>query len=171
MKIIAGKYKNHFIKTYSQATYRPTSARVRKSIFDILQNLQGARVLDLFAGSGMLGFEAASRGAKEITFVEIDQHAIQFIKRNTALLMDTHFSIFKKNVFTYLQFSGEYDYIFADPPYEKIDLEDLIAICRQRITSQGLFILESSRRDKLPSGMFRKKMYGDTVISFWESNK
>jgi len=171
MKIIAGKYKNHHIKTYARAAYRPTSARVRKSIFDILQNLQGARVLDLFAGSGMLGFEAASRGAKEITFVEFDQHAIQFIKTNAALLMDTHFSIFKKNVFTYLQFSGEYDYIFADPPYEKIDLEKLIDLCRQRIVPQGLFILESSRRDKLPSGMTRKKVYGDTVISFWESNK
>ena len=65
MNILAGRFKGHNIRTVAKASYRPTASRIRKSIFDILGNLNGCSVLDLFAGSGILGFEAASRGAAE----------------------------------------------------------------------------------------------------------
>ena len=70
MKILSGQYKGLEIKTDKSLSYRPTSSRVRKSIFDILGSLQKLSVLDIFAGSGILGFEAASRGATKVSFVD-----------------------------------------------------------------------------------------------------
>ena len=83
MNIIAGRYKGLQIKTSKNLLYRPTSSRVRKSIFDILGNLNSLSVLDIFAGSGILGFEAASRGASEITFVDNNRKLIELIKTNS----------------------------------------------------------------------------------------
>ena len=86
MKILSGQYKGLEIKTDKNLSYRPTSSRVRKSIFDILGSLQKLSVLDIFAGSGILGFEAASRGATKISFVDNNRKAIQLIKSNSYLL-------------------------------------------------------------------------------------
>ena len=70
MQIHAGQYKGRRIKTVKNLPYRPTTSIVRKSLFDILNNISGKTVLDLYAGSGVIGFEAASRGAKQVTFVD-----------------------------------------------------------------------------------------------------
>ena len=72
MQIHAGLYKGRRVKTVKNAPYRPTTSSVRKSLFDIIGNLQGKKILDLFAGSGILGFEALSRGAKSVIAFEID---------------------------------------------------------------------------------------------------
>ena len=69
MRILAGRYKGRSIKTISSSSYRPTQSRIRKSLFDILGPLDGISFLDLYAGSGIIGFEAASRGAIDVTFV------------------------------------------------------------------------------------------------------
>ena len=72
MRILAGRFKGRSIKTVSSTSYRPTQSRIRKSLFDILGPLDGFSFLDLYAGSGIIGFEAASRGAIDVTFIEID---------------------------------------------------------------------------------------------------
>ena len=76
MNILSGRYKGLEIKTNKRLSYRPTSSKVRKSIFDILGSLHGLSVLDIFAGSGILGFEAASRGAAKLTFVDNNRKVI-----------------------------------------------------------------------------------------------
>ena len=88
MNIIAGRFNGQKIRTSAKASYRPTTSRVRKSIFDILGDLEGCSVLDLFAGSGILGFEAASRGAAAVTFVDNDRRNVQLIHVNSKMLQD-----------------------------------------------------------------------------------
>ena len=123
MNIISGRYKGLQIKTNKRLPYRPTSSRVRKSIFDILGNLNSLSVLDIFAGSGILGFEAASRGASEITFVDNNRKLIELIKTNSNKFdkeFNTNIICSKWDYFLKKQY--QYDIIFADPPYGKIDI-------------------------------------------------
>ena len=91
MQLIAGQYKGRRILTSSELPYRPTQTRIRKSLFDILGNLSEKTVLDLYAGSGILGFEAASRGAAEITFVEKNRKMTKILNRNSSFFTDTIF--------------------------------------------------------------------------------
>ena len=83
MQIHAGQYKGRRIKTVKNLPYRPTTSLVRKSLFDILHNISGKTVLDLYAGSGVIGFESASRGAKEVTFVESSLRINSLLKINS----------------------------------------------------------------------------------------
>ena len=80
MQLLAGRYKGARIKTSTKMPYRPTLSRIRKSLFDILFPFNYQNVLDLFSGTGILGFEAASRGANKITFVERDKKSIQLLE-------------------------------------------------------------------------------------------
>ena len=96
MKILGGQYKGLNIDTSKITSYRPTQARVRKSIFDILTPFTYSNVLDLYSGSGILGFESASRGAESITFVEIDHKAINLLIKNKNKFSNHIFHIVKK---------------------------------------------------------------------------
>ena len=170
MKILSGQYKGLEIKTDKNLSYRPTSSRVRKSIFDILGSLQKLSVLDIFAGSGILGFEAASRGATKISFVDNNRKAIQLIKSNSYLLkneVEINLSCSKWDKF--LKKKNLYDVIFADPPYGKIDIYQLKEICFSSLLNNGRFILESSKNDRIPEGGITKH-YGDTVVTFWTNS-
>ena len=95
MQIHAGLYKGRRVKTVKNAPYRPTTSSVRKSLFDIIGNLQGKKILDLFAGSGIVGFEAASRGANLITFVESSMRVNSLLKINGSLFKQTNFEYVK----------------------------------------------------------------------------
>ncbi|MBC8402713.1 MAG: RsmD family RNA methyltransferase [Candidatus Marinimicrobia bacterium] len=169
MEIITGKYKGKLIETLSRNCYRPTTSRIRKSIFDILGNLEASKVLDLFAGSGILGFEAASRGACEVTFIENNFQLLKLLRLNSAKFDQTDIIVKRSDVFSFLPKAGNFDLVFADPPYGKVDLKKLIDLCRRHIRKNGKFLLESSIRDKLPPDFSREKVYGDTRITFWES--
>ena len=118
MNILAGRFKGHNIRTVAKASYRPTASRIRKSIFDILGDLDGCSVLDLFAGSGILGFEAASRGAAEITFVDNDRRNVKLIHLNSQILQNqVDIKVVRKDWIRYLRMRYKFDIIFADPPY------------------------------------------------------
>lgn len=171
MEIITGKYKGKRVETLSGNYYRPTTSRIRKSIFDILGDLESSKVLDLFAGSGILGFEAASRGACEVTFIENNFQLLKLLQFNSAEFDQTDIIVKRRDVFSFLLQAGKFDLIFADPPYGKVDLVKLIDLCRRHIRISGKFLLESSIRDKLPPDFCREKVYGDTRITFWESIK
>ena len=170
MKILSGQYKGLEIKTDKSLSYRPTSSRVRKSIFDILGSLQKLSVLDIFAGSGILGFEAASRGATKVSIVDNNRKAIQLIKSNSYLLkneVEINLSCSKWDKF--LKKKNLYDVIFADPPYGKIAIYKLKEICFSSLLNNGRFILESSKNDRIPEGGISKH-YGDTVVTFWTNS-
>ena len=170
MNIISGRYKGLQIKTNKRLPYRPTSSRVRKSIFDILGNLNDLSVLDIFAGSGILGFEAVSRGASEITFVDNNRKVIELIKINSNKFneqLNANIICSKWDIF--LNKNKLYDIIFADPPYGKIDIYKLKEICFSSLLNNGRFILESSKNDRIPEGGITKH-YGDTVVTFWTNS-
>ena len=117
MRILSGIYKGIHIKTSSKQNYRPTQTKVRKSIFDSLRSLSQRSVLDLFSGTGILGFESASRGASSVVFVEKNLFIYRMLKINSTLFPNTNFSINRNDAIQFLENSQSYDLIIADPPY------------------------------------------------------
>ena len=164
MKILGGQYKGLNIDTSKITSYRPTQARVRKSIFDILTPFTYSNVLDLYCGSGILGFESASRGAESITFVENDYKAINLLKKNKNKFVEKTFHIVKKRSIAYLNNINEYyDLIFADPPYGNEDYLELMNICIEKLAKNGKLIVEMRNNDfSFAEAII--KYYGDTKL-------
>ena len=158
LRIVGGIFKNRKICT-PKALTRPTSERLRESLFDILQDsIIDAKVLDLFAGSGAIGIEALSRGAKEAVFVEKDKNAILCLKKNLILLTienlaKTYYSdalLFLKRCYE------EFDIIYIDPPYnlyaEKMDyIENLLReiVAKSLLKPTGTLFLEAPQSAKI----------------------
>ena len=103
MKILAGRFGGRKIKTSKNLPYRPTKSLVRKSLFDHLTPFEYNSVLDLFSGSGIFGFEAGSRGADSVVFVEKDQGTLRYLKQNSNLLNGPQYSFHGQDAFTYLK--------------------------------------------------------------------
>ena len=167
MRILAGRFKGRSIKTISTTFYRPTQSRIRKSLFDILGPLDGLSFLDLYAGSGIIGFEAASRGAINVTFVENDYSVFKLLHENTEQFEKDIFSLIKKKALNYLQTCNEYDIVFADPPYKCTELAELVKLGLEHVTVSGAFILESRTGVELPVSD-DVRSYGDTQLNFWK---
>jgi 16S rRNA (guanine966-N2)-methyltransferase len=159
---------------------RPTMDRVKAAIFSSLgEHVVGARVLDLFAGTGALGIEALSRGAESVMFVERDRQAIAAIERNLAQA-GLSGRIRKQDVFDFLSHASTaepHDLIFADPPYDILTAGESFTrlLLRNdrlpaRLTSDGIFVLEKRPGERLPSTDFwevlRRKTYGATETIF-----
>ncbi len=179
MRVIAGTAGG--LRLFVPTTgVRPTMDRVKAAIFSSLgERVIGARVLDLFAGTGALGIEALSRGARSATFIESDRQAIATIERNlaqTGLIG----RICKQDVFVFLDHASRAeinDLIFADPPYESHNgganftelllLNDRLPRC---LTTEGIFVLEKRPSEQLPSTdlweTVRRKTYGATETIF-----
>ena len=170
MQIHAGTFKGRRIKTVKNAPYRPTTALARKSLFDILGNIENKTFLDLFSGTGIIGFEAVSRGVKSITFVDSSIRVCALLKINHSLLeLNTESCIIKKgDAYRFLNESEKYDIIFADPPYNSNDIDSIIAPALSMLNLDGYFILESSPREFSISPL-RIKDYGDTQLAFWKN--
>lgn len=123
MQIIAGIFKNRKLQTPKGLQTRPTASRLRESLFNIVQSyIEDSRFLDLFAGSGAMGLEALSRGAKEATFIDHHKDSIQMINHNIKLLeVEAQARVIMGNVFQLLdrlnKKGDRFDIIFADPPY------------------------------------------------------
>ena len=103
MKILAGRFGGRKIKTSKNLPYRPTKSLVRKSLFDHLTPFEYNTVLDLFSGTGIFGFEAGSRGADSVVFVEKDQGALRYLKQNSYLLNGPQYSFHGLDAFKYLE--------------------------------------------------------------------
>ena len=103
MKILAGRFGGRKIKTSKNLPYRPTKSLVRKSLFDHLAPFQYNSVLDLFSGSGIFGFEAGSRGADSVVFVEKDHGVLRYLEKNSDLLVGPQYSFHGLDAFTYLK--------------------------------------------------------------------
>ena len=178
MRIISGSSKGRVLARPKGQAIRPTSDRVKESIFNILRDeLEGKMVLDLFAGTGNLGIEALSRGAKKTIFVEKGRQALRIIQRNlTQFGFEERSEIIPKDAnraIGILKQRGEsFDLILMDPPYEK----GLIKRTLMKLDSNPIYhkdsilIIEHDRREILPHTMdwnlFRERQFGDTVISF-----
>lgn len=126
MRIISGHFKGLTIQAPQTGATRPTSDRVRETLFNIIMHhpdcvsFDGASILDCFAGSGALGFEALSRGASSAFFVEENHHALNAIRSNSApFLANKKITVFAKDIFSLSSFEHPFDIIFLDPPYYK----------------------------------------------------
>lgn len=184
MRIIAGHAKGMTL-VVPRAGVRPTADRIRGAIFSSLgDRAVGARVLDLFAGTGSLGLEAASRGATSVTFVEHEREALKSLEKNiqtfqTNREVECFFEVVRAAVTVQLQkFAavGEtFQLIFADPPYGEAAQELLREANLPRLVGcHGLLVLESAKRDTLvvtaPWEPVRSSVYGDTRADFLRVN-
>ena len=169
MNILAGQFGGRRIKTVSKLPYRPIKSRVRKSIFDSLMPFRFSMVLDLFSGSGILGFEAVSRGAQSVTFVEKHGPTLRLIKQNAAALAGPSYTFKHCGAVSFLRRSGSFDLIFADPPYGTHDLEPLAETILEHLNKKGKFILECEK-DQAPFLDAIATDYGQTRILRWENS-
>nr|WP_282432148.1 16S rRNA (guanine(966)-N(2))-methyltransferase RsmD [Desulfurispora thermophila] len=180
LRVIAGKAKKRILKVPTGWTGRPTADRVKEALFNIL----GAAViesdfLDLFAGTGNVGIEALSRGARKACFVEKDRRAVGAIKQNLALTgLSQQAEIWAGDVFKILNNLSErkinFDFIFLDPPYDKGYEEGVmeLIIAGKLLRPGGLLIAEVSKRQVMPEeknglALWRREKYGDTVLCFY----
>ena len=179
MRIISGISKGRKLVTPRDHSLRPTSDRVKESIFNALQGkLEGKVVLDLFAGTGNLGIEALSRGAKKTIFVEKGRQALRLIQRNLNLFgLKERSEIFPKDVnqaIGILKQKGEsFDLILMDPPYEKGLIHKTLTTLNshQIFHKDSILVVEHNRREPLPRtlggwNLIRQRRIGETVISF-----
>jgi 16S rRNA (guanine966-N2)-methyltransferase len=169
VRVIAGTYKGRRLRPPAGRSIRPTADRVREALFSILGPVEGLRVLDLFAGSGALGIEAASRGAAAVTFVDSDSRAVTAIRRNLAAVgLDA--PVFRRDALAYLEAGpGPFDLIFVDPPYSSALrlAAPLAARAGGAMSETARIVTESDRRQplELPLPLLRERTYGDTRIA------
>jgi 16S rRNA (guanine966-N2)-methyltransferase len=176
MRIIAGERKGHTIFAPKGLETRPTSDRVRENVFNIVAPwVEGARVLDLYAGSGAMGLEALSRGAASAVFVEAEPQAIQAIERNLDKLRLTGARVARLDAITGLAqeaASGrKYDLVLADPPYSMTDYDALARYLPLVLSEDGLVVLESSAKTEpelAGLAVQSTRKYGSTRVTVFE---
>lgn len=184
-RIIAG-FAGSLTLAVPNAGTRPTSDRVREAVFSSLEArdlIEGARVLDLYAGSGALGLEAASRGAREVALVEKSHAAVQVCKRNASRVEGRaprgaapSIRVTGKPVHSFLtSMPGAWDLVFIDPPYELggPELDHVLAALVPRLAGDAVVVLERSSRSPVPAwpsglALDRRTDYGETAI-YWLS--
>jgi len=172
VRIIAGERKGHTIFAPRGRETRPTSDRVRENVFNIVAPwVEGARVLDLYAGSGAMGLEALSRGAVSAVFVESDLDAVRAIERNLDKLRLTGATIVRQGVSTALAQEAnadrKYDLVLVDPPYVMTDYDMLSRYLPLVLAEDGLVVLESDARNdpELPFVVRTSRTYGGTRVT------
>lgn len=180
MRIIAGTAGSLQLQVPKNLT-RPTTDRVREAVFSSLgPRTEGARVLDLFAGSGALGIESLSRGAKTANFVESSNDACQIVTENLIKAGLEGGTVQHLDVFEFLSspsLAGSFDIIFADPPYaqDEVTSAQITQLLnskslQQSLSPDGLFIIESFAKAPLPDSLLwevaKAKIYGKTRVSF-----
>lgn len=176
MKIISGKYKGRVLEGFDIAGTRPTMDRVKESLFAMIQSyLEDATVLDLFAGSGNLGIEALSEGAKEIYLVDKNKKACQVIKRNINKIgieaSDIFCGDYKSALKKYQEQSIKFDIIFLDPPYQTDLVKKSMEVIEkyELLSKNGIIVAESNTLDKIICSdkleIVKSKKYGDKVVA------
>lgn len=177
MRITAGKYKAKRVNTVKSQDVRPTSSKVRESIFNILQNrVSGSLMLDLFAGSGIMGLEALSRGAEEVVFVEKNPKVMRLLKENIANF-DANAKVIFNDALKALDIlkGSSFDIIFVDPPYAAGIYAEVLKKVKDNnlLLPDGVLILEHASSDDYQEfindngfEILKSKIYGDTALTF-----
>jgi 16S rRNA (guanine(966)-N(2))-methyltransferase RsmD len=177
MRIISGTFRGRKLRTPLGDGIRPTGDKVKESIFNILQfDIEGRRVLDLFAGTGQLGIEALSRGAASVTFVDSSQDAVNLVRENVGLLRlpdESVKKIFAGDAISYLQKDEKFDIILLDPPFasdlvfKAVD----IVVKKEKLEIGGVMVCEtdSARLKELQENAYpgyteKRYKYGKTSL-------
>lgn len=168
LRIVSGTLGGRFIKTPGGRGTRPTSERVREAWLSAVgPDLPDSSVLDLFAGSGALGIEALSRGARHVHFVESNRGAVSVLRENlrTLDLLDSA-TVIPKDVFRWLRDDqGNWDVALADPPYSGGDAKRLVEVFRARPFAECLWVEHADSREDVGTGASWSRRYGDSRVS------
>lgn len=161
VRIIGGEWRSRKLPVPDSQGLRPTPDRIRETLFNWLQNdIAGAKCLDLYAGSGVLGFEAVSRGASSATLVEQDQKTCRQLEDNVVLLKADNIRVINAEALAWLKNNREsYDLIFLDPPFSESLIEKSCRLIRDTgcLNAKGMIYIETSRKQPLPSFLDIKK--------------
>ena len=157
MRVITGTARGKRLKTLDGQDVRPTSEKVKEAMFSVIQfDLPGARVLDLFAGSGQLGVEALSRGAKSCVFIDKSRDSINIVRENVNSCGFSGSSrILNIGALEYLKNCPEFDIALLDPPYSKGLVEEALPLLEGRMASDGIVICEHEAGLMLPERVGR----------------
>lgn len=182
MRILTGDLKGRQIKVPKGNITRPTSSRIKKSIFDTIGYYDQAVIaLDIFSGSGGLGIEALSRGAKQVTFIEQNKKVAKILKENISICeLEEKANVieldYKKALNILKKNKSKFDLIFADPPYsfyKDVNFQHLAKICQEFLNEDGMLIIEhnDTREIHIENFCIKTKKYGETMISYlWRKN-
>jgi 16S rRNA (guanine966-N2)-methyltransferase len=171
VRIIAGSRKGHRIDAPKGLHTRPTGDRVREAAFNLIGPVDGASVLDLYAGSGAMGMEALSRGAESAVFVEADAEACKAIQRNLEKLRLTGARVVQSDVLRHLATERrQYDLVLLDAPYEMTDYSALSRYLPGTLAPHGLLVVESAARvePELPLTERTSRKYGAARLTLFE---
>lgn len=177
MRIIGGKFRSRVLATFDGDAVRPTADRVKESLFNILAlRFHGARVLDLFSGTGALGLESLSRGAREVVFNDRSKDSVAILKKNLKTLKvedGKDAKVFNLDADVYLDYAKEpFDLIFIDPPYAlDVGVKAVEKIAKKGLLAKGgVLVFE---RDKPFDGdvdgleKYDERKYGKTILTFF----
>jgi len=177
MRIISGKYKGRLIKM--PAGIRPTQNKVRKALFDILGDIQSLSFLELFSGSGAVGFEAVSRGVTDLTLVEYNPSCLMAIRKNIESLEPKACDLYPKEagdaIEAFCKNKRKFDIIFLDPPYHNDMSKKILQMlgAYDILAPNGFVVVQHFKKEQLPkeSGkltLIKEARYGDTILSFYK---
>lgn len=170
LRIVAGEFGGRRLEAPADGRVRPTADRVREAWFSILgSRLDGARVLDLFAGSGALGLEALSRGAVHADFVELNGASLRALRSNVAALgVEDRVTVHRADALRYTAqlAAGAFDVVLADPPYTA-DFAERIAALFRKVPFAGILAVEH-RADRVVDGDETRR-WGDTAVTFFHA--
>lgn len=176
MRVITGIAKGRKLNTLQGDDLRPTASRVKEGIFSAIQfDIEGRRVLDLFAGCGALGIEALSRGASRAVFCDASQEATKLVLSNLKSTgLEKLGSVIRTDYSSYLATCrDEFDIIFLDPPYHKGYYENALTLCDKVLSSYGMIICEYPTEVSVPQEIggisaFKKYRYGNVCVTIFK---
>ncbi len=173
MRVITGSARGRKLEQLVGDDVRPTTDRVKEAVFSVIQfDIEGRRFLDMFAGSGQMGIEALSRGAREAVFVDNRKESIAIVRRNLeSTKLSPNAKVIQMDSISYLNIGKEkFDFVFLDPPYGTGLLQAALAKTEPIMNKTGLIICESPVEELLPESLsdfvkFREYKYGKIKIT------
>ena len=164
IRITGGKNRSRKLFIPENNLTKPTMDKVRAAVFNALTNdVKGKDVLDLFSGSGSYGFEALSRDAKSVTFVDKEKEAIVAIKKNAEMLKETNIKVFQSDFTSFLESkNGQFDLVFVDPPYKLDIYQNVLDLLEKNayLKDDAIIVLESEKELSINEEKYKKvKLY------------
>ena len=176
MRIISGTYRGRRLTPPKNITARPTTDFAKESLFNLLNNrmdFEGTDMLDLFAGTGGIGLEFVSRGAREVTAVEAAHTQQNFIIQTCKQLGISNLHVVRGDVFKFLNSNrAKYDFIYADPPYMLESIPELPDLIMPHLKEDGWFVLEHGKTNSFENHpcFVEMRTYGSVHFSFFQHN-
>lgn len=179
MRVITGTARGRVLKTLNGEDVRPTTEKVKEAIFSMIQfEIEGRKMLDLFAGSGQMGIEALSRGAESAVFTDMSKASVEIIKKNLLSTgLDRKAAVFQTDAITFLKSCRtRFDIIFMDPPYSEGLLQEALPYAEKVVSDYGVIICEHPYGEKMPEdagrfSVYREYKYGKLALTVYRKRE